>query len=324
MTALRPTPTINPPRPIPATMEVAVIGAGALGSLFGGLLADDGHDVWLLHHRPAVAEAIEADGVVVEEVDGTTRRIEIRAAVDAARVGPADVALVLVKSHQTLVAVDQHEACIGPGTRVLSLQNGLTNHHRLRDHLGAVRTLHGVTYQGVSATGPGRISRTDPGRTVLGGEDAEFAARLANAFESAGLETDVVSDPFRAIWKKQLWGAAIKPLAALTGLPNRGLIDDEGLAGLMHRLMRETAAVAAARGQGLDADATFEQLTRSLAGSGHTSSMLQDVGAGRRTEIEDVNGAIVALGAEAGVDVPANEVVTALVRGLERGYLDGD
>lgn len=305
-------------------MKVAVIGAGALGTLFGGSLAADGHDVWLLHHRPAVAEAIEENGVVIEAVDGTTRRIAVRGTVDASQVGPADLALVLVKSHQTLAAVDQHEACIGPETRVCSLQNGVTNHHRLRDHLGAERTLHGVTYQGVAVEGPGWIRRTDPGRTVLGGEDAAFAARVGEVFSSAGLETDVVPDPFRVIWEKQLWGASIKPLAALTRLPNRGLVADEELAELMHRLMRETAAVAATQGVELDAESTFEELKNSLAGSGHTSSMLQDVGAGRKTEIDDVNGAIVALGAEAGVDVSTNEVVTALVRGLERGYLDGD
>lgn len=305
-------------------MKVAVIGAGALGSLFGGLLADDDHEVWLLHHRPAVVETIESDGVIVKEVDGTTRRIDVRAGVDASRVGPADLALVLVKSYQTLTAIDQHAACIGPDTRVLSLQNGLTNHHRLRDRLGHERTLNGVTYQGVAMDGPGRIRRTDPGRSLLGGADDDFARHVGDAFSSAGLSTTIVADPFEVIWEKQLWGGAIKPLAALTRLPNRELVADDELAGLMARLMTEAAAVAEARGYDLDAEATFEELRRSLAGSGHTSSMLQDVESGRRTEIGDVNGAIVELGQAEGIDVPANEVVTALVRGLERGHLDGE
>lgn len=303
-------------------MKIAVIGAGALGSLFGGLLGGDGHDVWLLHHRPAVATAIEEDGVVVEAVDGTTRQFDVRATVDATRVGRSDLAIVLVKSHQTLSAVDQHGACIGPETRVLSLQNGLTNHHRLRDRLGVDRTLHGVTYQGVSTEGPGRIRRTEPGRSVLGGRDAAFARQIGNVFDSAGIEAEVVPDPFRAIWEKQLWGTAIKPLAALTRLPNRELVADERLADLMDRLLAETAAVASTRGVDVDPDATFEELRGRLAGSAHTSSMLQNVEAGRRTEIDDVNGAVVELGDAEGVDVPANRIVTALVRGLERGYLD--
>lgn len=305
-------------------MHVAVVGAGALGTLFGGSLAAAGHDVWLLHRRRAVADVIAADGASIEAVDGTTRHVDVRASVDAAAVGPVDLALVCVKAHQTLAALEQHAACLGPETRVCSLQNGVTNHHRLRDHVGADRTLHGVTYQGVTLEGPGRVRMTDPGPTVVGGEDAAFAARVGEAFEAAGLPTRVVADPFEAVWRKQLWGAAIKPVAALTRRPNRGLVADDGLAELMHRLMRETAAVAATQGVALDADATFETLQESLAGSGHTSSMLQDVEAGRKTEIDDVNGANVSLGAEAGVDVPVNELVTTLVRGLERGYLAGD
>jgi len=303
-------------------MEVAVIGAGALGCLFGGLLADGGNEVWLLHHRPEAATAIDESGVVVEGADGETRRIDVRATVDAAAVGPVDLALVLVKSYATIDAVEEHAACVGPETRVLSLQNGVTNHHRLREHVGAERTLNGVTYQGASLSTPGHVVRSAPGPTRFGGEDATFADRVAEVFESAGIEAEVVDDPFAAIWRKQLWGAAIKPTAALTRLPNRELVANEWTRELLHRLMGETAAVAETRGVDLDADATFEVLRESLAGSSHVSSMLQDVEAGRRTEIEDVNGANVALGREAGVDVTVNEVPTALVRGLERGYLD--
>ena len=301
-----------------------MIGAGALGSLFGALLADDGNAVWLLHHRPEVAATLDECGVVVEAADGTTRRIDVRATVDAAEVGTVDLALVLVKSYATVEAVEEHAACVGPATRVLSLQNGVTNHHRLQEHLGAERTLNGVTYQGASLYSAGHVVRSAPGPTRFGGEDPAFAERLCEVFESAGFEAEVVADPFEAIWQKQLWGAAIKPTAALTRLPNRELVANEETAGVMHRLMRETAAVAETRDVDLDADATFEVLRESLAGSSHVSSMLQDVEAGRRTEIDDVNGANVALGREAGVDVPVNEVVTALVRGLERGYLDRD
>ena len=298
-----------------------MIGAGALGSLFGALLADDGNAVWLLHHRPEVAATLDADGVVVESADGSERRVPVRATVDADEVGAVDLALVLVKSHATVAAVEEHAACLGPETRVLSLQNGVTNHHRLIEHVGAGRALNGVTYQGASLSAPGHVVRSAPGPTRFGGEDGAFAERVGEVFESAGIEAEVVDDPFAAIWQKQLWGAAIKPVAALTRLPNRELVASEETAGLLHRLMRETAAVAETQCVDLDADATFEVLRESLAESSHVSSMLQDVEAGRRTEIEDVNGANVALGREAGVDVPVNEVVTALVRGLEREYL---
>lgn len=302
-------------------MKVAIIGAGALGTLYGGLLAADGHDVWLLHHRADAAATIDEEGVVIEGVDGETRRVVVRATVDAAAVGPADLAVVLVKAHQTLSAVEQHAACIGPETRVLSLQNGVTNHYRLRDHVGADRTLNGVVNQGAVPLGPGHVRRSSEGLTELGGPDREFAERVAETFDSAGLETTVVDDPFDAIWKKQLVGGALKPLAALTRLTNGALVADDGLAETMLRLMEETAAVAATEGHDLDARATHADLVERMAGSEHRSSMLQDVEAGRKTEIEDVNGAVVELGREAGVDVPYNELATRLVRGLERSYL---
>jgi 2-dehydropantoate 2-reductase len=190
--------------------------------------------------------------------------------------------------------------------------------------VGAGRTLNGVTYQGASLSGPGHVVRSAPGPSRFGGEDGAFAERVAEAFESAGIEAEVVDDPFEAIWRKQLWGAAIKPTAALTRLSNGELVEHEGTRAVMRRLMEETASVAASQGVDLDADATFEVLCEGLAGSDHGSSRLQDVRAGRKTEIDDVNGANVALGSEAGVDVPVNEVVTALVRGMERGYLGGD
>lgn len=303
-------------------MRIAVIGAGALGSLFGGLLAADGNDVWLFHHREEYVAALEERGVSIEEPEGRTRQVDVRSTHDAAEVGPVDLALVLVKAHQTVPAVRQHGACIGPETRVLSLQNGLTNHHRLREHVGAEGTLHGVTFQGATLDGPGRVKRTATGPAMFGGADAGFAEQVGDVFEAAGIEARVVADPFRYVWEKQLWGVAIKPLAALTRLPNRQLVADGELSGLMYRLMREAAAVADARGVTLDVDAEYETLTSALTDSEHTSSMLQDVEAGRRTEIDDVNGAIVELGATEGVDVPYNEVVTSLVRGLERGYLD--
>ena len=302
-------------------MKVAVIGAGALGSLYGGLLAADGHDVWLLHHREEAAAAIDDDGVVIEGVDGETRHVDVRATVDASEVGPVDLELVLVKAHQTLPAVEQHAACIGPETRVLSLQNGVTNHYRLRDHAGAERTLNGVVNQGAMLVGPGHVRRSSEGLTELGGPDRAFAERVANAFESAGLATALVEDPFDAIWQKQLVGGALKPLAALTRLTNGAMVADDGLAETMRDLMDETAAVAATKGHDPDAEATHADLMMRMAGSDHRSSMLQDVEASRRTEIEDVNGAVVELGREAGVEAPYNELATRLVKGLERGYL---
>lgn len=301
-------------------MRIAVIGAGALGTLFGGLLADDGNDAWLLHHDPGYADEIDRNGVEIESTDGDVRRVAVPATADAARVGPADLAIVLVRSHQTVGAIREHGACIGPDTRALSLQNGLSNHRRLAEAVGEGRALSGVTYQGATLSGPGRVTRTAAGPSVFGGSDRAFAERVGRRFEAAGIGSRVVSDPLAHVWEKQLWGVAIKPVAALTRLPNRDLLANEGTAAVMKRLMSEAEAVAAARGVDVDADGAYDDLVGLLSSSTHRSSMLEDVEAGRRTEIDDVNGAVVDLADEEGIEVPYNRMATALVRGLERSY----
>jgi 2-dehydropantoate 2-reductase len=306
-------------------VTVAILGAGALGTLLGGRLAAAGEDVWLVCRRDEQARSLRERGVRIEsrvDDDGPVQAA-VSATTDASEVGHADLVVVLVKAHQTLAALDQHGACIGPDSLVVSLQNGLTNHHRLRDHVGPERTLTGVTYQGAAREGTGRVLHTNDGETVLGGPDAAAARGVAERFTEAGVATEAVEDPFEHVWEKQLWGVAIKPVAALSRRPNHELVADESLRALMERLLEEATAVAAARGYSFDAAAVHEDIVTGLAASPHTSSMLQDVRAGRRTEIDDVNGAVAALGREAGIPVPVNEAVARLVRGLQAGYLDG-
>jgi 2-dehydropantoate 2-reductase len=303
-------------------MEIAVIGPGAVGTVFGGLLADDGHDVWLVHHREEFVTAIEDRGVRVEHgTDEPTLRVDVPATTDAATVGAVDLAVVLVRTYQTIDAVTEHAACVGPDTRVLSLQNGVTNHHRLQEHLGPDRTLVGVTRQSGSLAAPGHVVRAGSGPTVLGGADGAFTERVAATFRAAGIGTEAVEDPFSHVWRKQALGGAIKPVAALTGRPNGSLLGIDDLPTVMRGLVREASAVASARGFPVDAGAVYEDLRDGVRDSEHRSSMLQDVEAGRRTEIDDCNGAVVAFAAEEGIDVPYNEMATALVRGLERSYL---
>jgi len=306
-------------------VRIAVIGPGAVGTLFGGLLAQAGHDVWLLHHRESFVERVAEEGVRIEDGAGEAApiRLSVPATTDATSVGPVDLALVLVKAHQTMEAVTDHEACIGPETRVLSLQNGVSNHYRLREHVGAARTLTGVTRQGGALAGPGHVVRSGGGRTVLGGADGAFAERVAETFRAAGIPADAVADPFSHVWEKQAFGGAIKPTAALTRLRNGELVADESIAAFMEGLVRETAAVADALGYAIDPDGVCDDLRAGMRGSEHTSSMLQDVEAGRRTEIEECNGAVAEFATEEGIDVPHNRLATTLVRGLERSYLDG-
>ena len=307
-------------------MKIAVVGVGALGTLFGGLLRREGHDVWLLHHRESYAETLRTKGVRIESdvLDDAPVHVSVSATTDADEVGHVDLALVLVKAHQTRTALEDHGACIGPETRVLTLQNGLRCFDTVVDVIGPDRALGGITYQGAVRKGPGVAVHTAAGQTVFGGEDDAFARRLRDVFGSAGIgDVSIVSDPRQPIWEKQLVGAAVKPLGALTRLPNAALVADERLAETIRRLMIEAATVAESQGVDVSPEEQFDGFADFLAesGGGHRSSMLQDVEAERPTEIGAVNGAIVELADEEGIDVPYNRLSTTLVKGLERSYL---
>ncbi|WP_227378956.1 ketopantoate reductase family protein [Haladaptatus halobius] len=307
-------------------MNVAVVGAGALGCLFGGRLAAAGQDVWLLHHRQSYVDRLNEDGLRIEsDVDGLeSTTVSIPATTDADEVAHVDLVLVFVKAHQTRAALEQHKECISPETRVLSLQNGIRHYDHLVDFVGERRALAGVTYQGAVVEEPGVVRHTSDGSSTFGGADAEFARKAERALVDAGFPIKRVDDPLPAIWSKQLISLPIKPLAALTRLPSGKLVEQEELVAFMDKIIMEAERVAAAKGIEIPNEEPLETVIEICeAGDSHRSSMLQDVLAERKTEINAVNGAIVELSREEGVDVPANELVTWLVRGLERSYLDG-
>lgn len=308
-------------------MKIAVVGAGSLGCLYGGHLAASGQDVWLLHHREAHAEALQDRGIRIrgarkDEV-ASKAPITVNATTDAAEVGVADLVIILVKAHQTAQALDDHRGCIGPETIVMTLQNGLRNYDLLRDRFGDRRAVGGVAYQGGVMVEPGVVNQSSRGHSVIGGPNSDAVERVRHAFEVANLEIVSVDDPTSHIWNKQLVSLAIKPLAALTRLTNDGLVADDGLCEVMDAILTEASAIADAEGIDVDATGVVNELRETFGGEsngGHTSSMLQDVEASQKTEIDEINGAIVDIADEHGIDVPTNRALTELVRGLERSY----
>lgn len=303
-------------------MRIAVIGAGALGCLFGGTLAADGHDVWLLHHRQTAVDVLNRDGIRIGGDDGDLT-VSVPASTDAGDVGKADLVLVFVKAQQTIDALEQHASCIGPETILLSLQNGLRHYDQLVDVVGTERALAGVTYQGARVERPGQITQTASGRSVLGGTDTGIAREVVRVLADAGLPAERVDDPTRAIWAKQLVSLPVKPVAALTRLPNGQLVAADGPRTVMERIVREAERVAAATGIDLPHADPMERVVETCrSGPTHRSSMLQDVLEERKTEIDEINGALVEIACQEDVDVPVNALVTQLVRGLERSYLE--
>lgn len=304
-------------------MKVAVVGAGALGCLFGGRLADAGHDVRLVHHRPEYVDRLNDRGLTIVHEDGRTLAVDVRATTDASEGGPADLVLVFVKSHHTAAALEEHAGCIGGSTAVLSLQNGLRHYERLIEFVGEERAFAGTTYQGATVEEPGVVHVDSTGPSTFGGVDEAGARRIETALEGAGFPVERVDDPRPHIWAKQLVSLPIKPLAALTHLPNGRLAELEETRGLMAAVVAEAEAVVDHRGIDLPMDDPMAEVLAACERSrNHYSSMLQDVRAERKTEIDDVNGAIVEFAREDGLEAPVNELLTRLVRAKERSYLE--
>jgi 2-dehydropantoate 2-reductase len=300
-------------------VKVAIMGAGAMGALFGAHLAAAGNDVLLIDIDDAVVRAIAADGVVVEDGD-TTRAVPVPVTGDPAGHGVHDVVLFLVKTYDTPAAAELARPLVGEGTAIATLQNGIGGADMLADAYGPERVLAGVTYQGATVLAPGRIRHHMHGETWIG-DDPGPAGLLAEALSGAGQPAHALAPVAPRIWKKLTNNCMGNSTAALTGLTAGQMVADDGILALQRAVAGEAVTVAAALGHELDLEDCIETNTSILRSSGDgRPSMLQDVEAGRRTEIDTLNGAIVRYADELGIDVPVNRALAALVAGWERAH----
>lgn len=295
-------------------MRVAILGTGALGCIFAGRLAQQA-EVWVLGTWAAGVAAVQERGVVIHEPDGRRRQVRVAADSDPTAVPPADFALVLVKSYQTDRAAAWAARVLAADGLAVTLQNGLDNAPRLAAAVGAQRTAVGVTYTGATLLGPGEVRLAAIQPTFIG--HAPGVERLTTLLNAAGLETQVVDNIESRLWAKAVANAAINPLTALWRVPNGELLATVERRALLAALATEAAAVARGCGIALpfsDPVSYVEEVCRATAAN--RSSMLQDVLAGRPTEINSINGVLVAEGRRLGIPTPVNEVVWRLVRGL--------
>jgi 2-dehydropantoate 2-reductase len=305
------------------THSIAIVGPGAVGCLFGAMFAEAGHHVTMLDKFAGRAEKINNDGIHIKGISGE-RRVRVSATARAADIAQCDLAVIATKSYDTEAAISGIAGVITDSTPVLTLQNGLGNVECISRAIGDERAIGGITSQGATLVGDGSIIHAGRGKTVIGTPSNRLTdnLNLANdVLESAGFEPQISDDLEATIWSKLIINIGINALTAITRLNNGRLIEFEGTHQIMKDLVAEGVAVAGARGIMLpqkDPLAQVEEVCRLTATN--VSSMLQDVLAQRRTEIDAINGAIARLGIEAGVSVPANTAVTSLVRTVESSY----
>lgn len=298
-------------------MRIAIVGVGAMGSLFGGMLHEAGIDVSLIGRWREHIERIQTHGLRILQGE-KERTINVKAYTSHQGIGTVDLVLLLVKAYSTEEAVSQCIPLFGRDTFILSLQNGLGNGEKICRHIPRERVLLGITNQGAYVVSPGVVCHAGLGETLLGPLEASFrekAEDVVRVFNSAGIKTRIVSDLEGTIWGKLLINVAINPLGALTGRRNGELLEIPELSHLMEMAVAEAAEVARRKGVNLPYPVPFERVKEAArASASNKCSMLQDLERGKRTEIEALNGAVVTLARDLGIPAPVNEALTALVK----------
>jgi 2-dehydropantoate 2-reductase len=294
-------------------MKIIVMGAGAVGCYFGGLLARCGHEVVLIGRAQHVA-AIEARGLRVENRQ-FDEHIRVAAGTEARLAQGADVALFCVKSPDTEASGAELAPFLAPQTLVLCLQNGVDNADRLRGVLPGHAVAAAVVYVATEMAGPGHVRHHGRGELVI--EPSARGEAVAEAFRAAGIPVEVSGNVRGALWSKLVLNCAYNALSAITQLPYGRVVQGPGVPAVIEDVVAECLAVAAADGVVLpdDVRAAVRRIVETMPTQ--FSSTAQDLARGKRSEIDHLNGYVLQRGAALGIATPANRVLHTLVKLLE-------
>jgi len=303
-------------------MKTVIVGAGAMGSLFGGLLSLSGEEVWLVDIWKEHIDAIRSNGLRIED-KGEVRMIQVNATTDVATLGKADLVLFFVKTYHTEKAVRDALALQKEGTIFLTLQNGLGNEEVICQQVDQKKVMLGVTNHGATLLGPGSIRHAGKGKTSIGELDGKVTDRvnqITQMFCKAGIETEVSSTIQDLVWVKLFVNIGINALTALTGFKNGQLLDHPETLRLMEALVSEAVEVAGRKGIRIEGNPFEKVKTVAEATRQNRSSMGQDFDNKRRTEIDAINGAVVREAKQLGISVPFNQAITDLVKVIEKSF----
>ncbi len=306
-------------------MKVVIIGAGAMGSIYGGFLAEAGNEVYFLDVFKEHIDNINRNGLWIEGTSGDRHIKNIKATSDPLEVGIVDLAIVFVKSTITDIAIKSNQSVIGDSTVVLTLQNGLGNIEKLKTVVGEGQIIAGTTSHGANLIGPGKVKHAGHGATIIGELNGKMTKRIENiadVLKKAKLNpVSISNNVIGLIWDKLLVNVGINPTTAITGLRNGEILEYPELERLTEQAVEEGMKVAEASGIILetpDAVTHFKEVSK-VTGE-NISSMLSDVINKRKTEIDNINGAIVREGKKYNIETPVNALLTRLVQLKEKQY----
>lgn len=327
--------------------NIWIVGSGALGCLYSALLANAGFKVTLFTHTEEQAASINRTGILIKGSKELLVRQKLHAVANTAKhtfqgastlqnintltpqekstLNPPELLLVLVKGYSTRAALATLPPLINADTQILTLQNGLGNAQEIAELFPKQLIFCGITYNGATLLETGQVLFASQGDTFIGMQSPEKestatnAKKLANVFNTAGIHCAVAENINSLLWSKLAVNAGINPLAALTRLNNGELAASNAGRELMCELVQEVVQVASAQGIQLDsADPFAHTLKVAEATARNKASMLQDILAGRRTEIDYISGAVVRYAEQYGIAAPANKRMLQLIKILER------
>lgn len=305
-------------------VRIVVIGTGAMGSVYAGLLADAGLDVWAVDSWADHIEAIRRDGLRVSGASGD-RVARLEASTDARDAGPADLVIIATKASGVEAAAEAARGILAPEGLVLTIQNGLGSAERVAAIVGKHRTLIGVVGGfGASMRAPGHAHHNGWEFLRLGEYDGGLSPRLegvAELWRKGGFRVLLFEDIHQLIWEKFICNVAFSGTCTLTGLTIGEVLADPGAWQVASGCATEAHAVARAKGIRVDIDdpsAYVRAFGEKIPNA--RPSMLLDHMAGRRSEIDVINGSVPRVGAEVGVPTPVNATVVALVRAREKAF----
>ena len=302
---------MNTPPSLPR--HVAVMGAGAVGCYFGGMLARAGCRVTLIG-RASHVQAIQTRGLHLQTLT-FDEHIPLSASDQASAAAGADAVLFAVKSPDTLAAGERLREHLGPGTLVLCLQNGVDNAERLRTVLPDAEVAAAVVYVATEMAGPGHVRHHGRGELVV--EPTPQSPALAQALIAAGVPTEISDNVRAALWANLILNCAYNALSAVGRMAYGELVQRPGVLEVMRDVVAECRAVAAAQGVTVpgDVDAAVRRIAQTMPTQ--FSSTAQDLKRGKPSEIDHLNGYVVHQGEALGVPTPANRVLWAMVKLVE-------
>ncbi|MCX5668556.1 MAG: 2-dehydropantoate 2-reductase [Candidatus Omnitrophica bacterium] len=306
-------------------MKIVIVGPGAIGCLFAAYLAKSKEEIWLLDKNSQRAAKINESGISIEGSSGCWQS-KPKITVNPQDIGQADLILICVKSFHTKIAIEQISPLLGQNTKILTLQNGIGNVEIISELAGEERVIAGVTNEGATLIDVGKIRHAGRGETIIGAIDGKTPVAMRairEIFNQVGFECKMSRDIKSLLWSKLIINVGINALSAITRLPNGKLIEYEGTKRILRDAVTEAARIAKRKRIKLIFDDPLAKVEAVCEGTqDNLSSMLQDVLRKKRTEVDFINGVIVRLAQELGIDVPTNRFLLDLIKTIESSYAE--